>query len=84
MEPHFKFLFACPENFTDETFTKVKSTQDAHSKAILDLSRKETLRDAEIVVLFTVELLSKICDKVNLCPSSISFSFVASCEQILN
>jgi hypothetical protein len=51
-------------NITEEAYARIKNTQEAHSKSLIDLSRKETLRDAEIIVLFTVELLSKICDRV--------------------
>ncbi len=55
---------ALAEGLTDDEFKVRRLSQSADSKAVMDLSRKDSLRDVEIVVYYTLELVMKICAKV--------------------
>jgi len=49
---------------TEDDFMVRRLSQSAESKAVMDLSRKDSLRDVKIVVCYTLELIMKICAKV--------------------
>lgn len=60
-------FFSCNKTgISEEDFQIKRLTQNANAKAVVDLTRKESLRDVVILVYYTLELVMKICAKVNL------------------